>query len=41
MAGAMEKIQELDNLRAIGTLIGIGFAANTVKNLITPPNSKP
>jgi len=41
MAGAMEKIEELDDLHAIGTLIAIGFAANTVKNLITPPNSRP
>jgi hypothetical protein len=40
MAGAMAKIEQLDNLDAIGTLIGVGFAANTVKNLITPPNTK-
>jgi hypothetical protein len=40
MAGAMEKIDQLDTLHAIGALIGIGFAANTVKNLITPSNSK-
>lgn len=40
MAGAQEKIDQLDILTAMGTLVGLGFAADTVKNLVAPTNKK-